>query len=376
MFHRVIATEGTTNLSGVHKREALESSYGRYGFDYIGDDHRDLAVFSVARQALLVDASRSLTEKASAFGNVSRAFTENRSTAIVIARALRLHQWAKNVLLAVPLVAAHMVLDLQAWLSVAIAFVSFGLVASATYLVNDLIDLQSDRIHPQKRFRPLASGRMPIPTGLALAAALGLLGFVISIALLPPGFGACLAVYVVLTLAYSFDLKRRMLVDVLTLAALYTLRILAGGAAVGAVVSEWLLMFSLFIFISLAFLKRNIELKGNEGGGGVAGRGYSAVDLDTIRIIGVAAGLISVLVLSLYINSPAVSELYRSPQMLWLMCPLLIYWIARIWFLAARGALHHDPVVFALLDSRSYVVAVCGLVIVLLAKIGPAWVHW
>jgi len=376
VFCRVFATESGVNLSGVQKRDALESFCGKQGFDYIGDNRKDLALFSVAREALLVDPSRSLLKKASAKGNVSRVFFENRLDFKVIGRALRLHQWAKNVLLGVPLLAAHMVFDLHAWINVAIAFFAFGLVASATYLVNDIVDLQSDRIHPQKRFRPLASGRLAIATGLMLAIALGLIGMACSVAFLPMGFVAYLVIYVALTLGYSFELKRRLLVDVLTLAALYTLRILAGGAAIGAVVSEWLLMFSLFIFISLAFLKRSIELKGKDGNARISGRGYSAVDLETIRIVGVSTGLISVMVLSLYISSPAVSELYRSPQMLWLICPLLIYWIARVWFLDARGQIHHDPVIFALVDWRSYVVGACGLVIVFLATVGFGRVIW
>lgn len=376
LFHKVFATEGGINLSGVHKRDALESSYGKHGFDYVGDDHKDFAIFSVARNALLVNPSRSLADKASAVGNVSRVFADKSSDFLVIARALRPHQWAKNALLAVPLLTAHLVLNFQAWMSLAAAFVTFCLVASATYLINDLLDLQSDRIHSQKRFRPLASGQMAIPAGLILAIALGVLGFAVSIAFLPAQFVAYLAAYFSLTLAYSLDLKHRLFVDVLALAILYTLRILAGGAAIGVVVSEWLLMFSLFIFISLAFLKRAIELRNKEGDAPVSGRSYSVVDLETIRVIGVAAGLMSVLVLSLYISSPAVSQLYRSPQMLWLMCPLLTYWIARIWFLAARGEVYHDPVVFALVDWRSYVVGALGLVVVFLAKAGPAGLHW
>jgi 4-hydroxybenzoate polyprenyltransferase len=324
----------------------------------------------------LVDPSQSLLKKASAAGNVSRVFSEKRSGVRIIARALRLHQWAKNVLLAVPLLTAHMVLNLEAWISVGIAFFGFSLVASATYLVNDLIDLQSDRIHTQKRFRPLASGRLAIRTALILAVALGSLGLALSVVFLPSGFVAYLVAYTVLTLGYSFDLKRRLLVDALALAVLYTLRILAGGAAIGVVVSEWLLMFALFIFISLAFLKRAVELQASEGSARLSGRGYSPVDLETIRVIGVSSGLGSVLVLSLYINSPAVSQLYRSPQILWIMCPLMIYWISRIWFLAARGQVTQDPVVFTLLDWRSYIVGACALLVVSFATLGPAGIRW
>lgn len=376
LFVKVFATDSGVNLSGARKRAALESAYGKHGFDYVGDNQKDLAIFSVAREALLVSPSRSLLAKASALGNVSRVFSENQSTMRIIAQALRLHQWAKNILLAVPLFTAHMVLNLEAWISVTIAFFGFSLVASATYLLNDLVDLQSDRLHAQKRFRPLASGRLPIAAGLILAIALGLLGFAVSIVFLASEFVHYLVAYAVLTLGYSFALKRQLLVDVLALAVLYTLRILAGGAAIAVVVSEWLLMFSLFVFVSLAFLKRFIELKGSDGSAQLSGRGYSPVDLETMRVVGVCSGLISALILSLYISSAAVSQLYRSPQMLWLLCPLLVYWIARIWFLAARGEVHHDPVVFAWVDGRSYGVGACGLVIILLAKIGPVEIHW
>ena len=372
LFSEVFATDDGVNLSGVRKRSALEAAYGERGFDYIGDSEKDLPVLSMARKALLVNPTRRVLARASEVGNVARIFTDPKSGARVVARALRLHQWAKNILLAVPLLAAHMVLDLQAWWSVVAAFLGFGLVASATYLVNDLADLGSDRIHPQKRFRPLASGRLSIRSGLMLAVAAGLLGFVLSAVLLPAVFVVYLCAYLILTLGYSFYLKRQLLVDVLALAVLYTLRILAGGAAIGVVVSEWLAMFSLFLFLSLAFLKRVIELDRSESGAKVSGRGYEPVDLETTRAIGVCSGLISVLVLSLYISSPVVSQMYRFPQALWLMCPLLIYWVGRIWLLAGRGEVHHDPVVFALLDWRSYVVGVLGLITALVASIGLA----
>lgn len=376
IFSRVLSTEGQVNLSGLHKRDALIAIYGKQGFDYIGDNQKDLPIFSAAREALLVNPSPSLLKRASAIAHVSRVFSEDRLNAKVIAKATRLHQWAKNVLLVVPLLSAHMVLSAQAWINVIIAFLSFGLVASSTYLINDLADLRSDRLHSHKRFRPLASGRLSIYAGLLLSITFGFLGFGISIALLPFGFTVYIIAYVALTLAYSFDLKRRLLVDALALAILYTMRILAGGAAVGVVVSEWLLMFSLFMFLSLAFLKRAIELKGAEENKRISGRAYSSIDLETVRVIGVSSGLMSVLVLSLYINSPAVSQLYQSPQMIWLICPLLIYWVARIWFLAGRGQVDHDPVVFALLDWRSYVLGACGLIIVIFAKIGPPSLHW
>jgi len=374
MFDKVFATDRDTNLSGSAKRDALVSAYGDHGYDYIGDNKKDLPIFASARHALLAFPSRQLLQQATALGNVAHVFPAAPPKAKTFARALRVHQWAKNALLAVPLLSAHLLFDQQAWINLILAFFSFGLVASATYLINDLLDLQSDRRHAKKRFRPLADGRIRIQSGIALCAMSAIAGLAIAV-LLPPAFGIYLGIYIALTLSYSFDLKRRLLVDVIALALLYTLRILAGGAAIGVAVSEWLLMFSLFIFISLAFLKRVIELAGSTSDTKVAGRGYSAIDIETARTIGVTSGLISVMVLSLYISSPAVTQLYRAPQVLWLMCPLLIYWISRIWFLAARGDVHHDPVVFALQDWRSYVVGAAGLVVMLIATYGPESLH-
>jgi len=376
LFSRVFATEGTTNLSARAKRDVLAACYGERGFDYIGDHEKDMQIFSTAREALLVNPSPSLARRAAAVGTVSQVFRDERVTPATFARAVRMHQWPKNILVAIPLLTAHLVYSPEAWVLTGVAFFAFCCVASATYLVNDLLDLQSDRMHAQKRHRPLASGHLAIPAAMAWSMGLGMFGLAIAIAFLPRAFVGYLGVYVALTLAYSFDLKRRLLIDALSLAILYTLRILAGGAALEVPVSEWLLMFSLFMFLSLAFLKRGIELQSHKGGGKVSGRGYAPVDLETIRVIGISSGLMSVLVFAFYINSPVVSQLYRSPQILWLMCPLLIYWIARIWFLAARGEVHHDPVVFALLDYRSLLAGACGVAVILLAKIGPVGLHW
>lgn len=368
IFSAVMATDGLVNLGGKRKRDALVEAYGEGGFDYIGDHPKDLAVFSSARFSMLADPSSSLKEKASQVGIVDKVFEHRRSRAKAIPRMLRVHQYAKNVLLGVPLITSHLVLDANAWLNLILAFLFFSFLASATYIINDLHDLPLDRKHQKKRFRPLASGDLSIPFGLGLALILTVVSFGFSMALLPNLFVIFLGTYALLTLAYSFTLKRRMIVDALTLAILYTLRIIAGAAAIGVVLSEWLLMFSLFFFVSLALLKRAIELEGMEGDKRIPGRGYLPTDTDIIRSIGPSSGLISVLVLALYINSPAVSKLYSTPQMLWLLCPLLIYWITRIWFLANRGQVHHDPIVFALMDVRSYIVAAIASIILILAS--------
>ncbi len=357
IFSGVMATERTLNLGGERKKEALVAAYGVGGFDYIGDHAKDLAIFSVARLSLLADPSDGLRDKAAKAGKVDMIFERRRRWSKVILRALRVHQYSKNVLLGVPLVTAHLVLDAGAWLNLIFAFLCFSMLASATYIVNDLHDLPLDRKHLKKRYRPLASGDMPIPFGIGLAFILACLSFGFTLVFLPRLFLVFLLIYTVLTLAYSFDLKRRLIVDALTLAMLYTLRIIAGAAAISVVLSEWLLMFSLFFFVSLALLKRAIELEGITDGKRIPGRGYLPSDADIIRSIGPSSGLLAVLVFSLYINSPSVTKLYSTPQMLWLLCPLLIYWITRIWFLANRGQVNHDPIVFALMDIRSYIVA-------------------
>ena len=368
IFTGVMATEGRLNLGGDRKREALVVVYGEGGFDYIGDHAKDLAIFSAARRSLLADPSAALRRQAAAAGTVERVFVHARRWHKVIPRALRVHQYAKNALLGVPLVTAHLILDAGAWLNLVLAFACFSMLASATYIVNDLHDLALDRRHAKKRFRPLASGDLSIASGIGLALVLAGLSFAFTLALLPRLFLAFLLVYTVLTLAYSFDLKRRLIVDALTLAMLYTLRIIAGAAAISVALSEWLLMFSLFFFVSLALLKRAIELDGITDGKRIPGRGYLPSDTDIIRSIGPTSGLLAVLVFALYINSPAVAKLYATPQLLWLLCPLLIYWITRIWFLANRGQVDHDPVVFALMDARSYIVAVLAGLTLFLAR--------
>ena len=368
IFSGVMGTEGKLNLGGERKKEALVAAYGAGGFDYIGDHQKDLVIFSAARLSLLADPSDGLRKKAAKVGKVDMVFEHSRRWIKIIPRALRVHQYAKNALLGVPLVTAHLIFDASAWLSLILAFLCFSMLASATYIVNDLIDLPLDRKHKKKRFRPLASGDLPIPFGIGLSFILACLSLGFALAFLPRLFLTFLLIYTVLTLFYSFDLKRRLIVDALTLAMLYTMRIVAGAAAISVALSEWLLMFSLFLFLSLALLKRVIELEGITNGKQIPGRGYLPSDADIIRSIGPTSGLLSVLVLTLYINSPAVTKFYSTPQMLWLLCPLLIYWITRIWFLANRGQVDHDPIVFALMDIRSYIVAVMAGIILFLAS--------
>jgi 4-hydroxybenzoate polyprenyltransferase len=286
-------------------------------------------------------------------------------------RAIRVHQWTKNLLLGTALVAGHRFGDASAYFHLIIAFFSFSFAASAVYLINDLLDLQSDRKHPTKRLRPLACGMISIPVGIAVALICLAASIALSLWALPTPFQLWLFVYLFVASLYSFDLKRRLLLDVIALAGLYSIRILAGGAAVNVVVSRWLLAFSMFIFMSLAFAKRYVEAVGTntDPGRKLAGRGYWSSDADLIRVVGPANGLMAVLVLTLYINSPDVRTLYNRPDVLWLLCPLLIYWVTRIWFLAHRGMLNEDPVLFALKDWRSYAVAAACALVMLAASL-------
>ena len=272
-------------------------------------------------------------------------------------RALRPHQWAKNLLVFVPLALTPQRLgERELELAALVAFVSFSLAASAGYVVNDLLDLEADRVHPDKCRRPFASGALGRLAGIAMAAVLGVAAFGLALALTPPGFALVLATYVGLTIAYSVYLKRLLLLDVILLAGLYTLRVIGGAAAISIGLTPWLLAFSLFIFLSLAFAKRYSELRlmASLREAGAKGRAYRVEDLELVAVLGATSGYLSVLVLCLYINSDVVRQLYRTVDMLWLLCPILLYWVSRIWFLAKRGDLPGDPVAFAVRDPVSW----------------------
>lgn len=257
----------------------------------------------------------------------------------------------------IPLLLAHKLQDRPSLLLGLLAALLFSLCASAVYVLNDLLDLESDRRHPHKRQRPFASGALPVSLGIGLIPLLSAAAFVPAILLLPRAFTMMLAAYALLTTVYSLVLKRMVMLDVLTLASLYVLRIVAGGAATATLVSPWLLAFSMFFFLSLAFIKRYSEIRdaGSDEALDGRGRGYRFGDAPLILSLGPASGYMSVLVLALYINSGSVSVLYRQPAALWLLGPCLLYWLTRMWFVAHRGEMHTDPVIFALKDPAGYV---------------------
>jgi 4-hydroxybenzoate polyprenyltransferase/phosphoserine phosphatase len=363
-FSEVIATENGRNLKGEEKRAELTRRFGEGGYDYVGDSKADLPVWEGAREALVVSPSKKLLEQAERRRPAAKVFqTEKRSKLKAAAKLMRPHQWAKNVLLFVPLILAHQWFDLGRILSVLLAFVSFSLSASAVYVLNDLLDLEADRKHPTKRNRPLAAGRLSIPHGIALFGALLTAGITIPLCFLSWTFVGMLAGYLVLTTAYSVHLKREPILDVFVLAGLYTHRILSGGIAANVLVSGWLLAFAVFFFLSLALAKRYAELAraSTEDRSTLDRRGYIVEDLGLIQALGPTTGYMAVLTFCLYINASDILGLYRTPTLLWGICLVLFYWITRVWFLARRRLLHEDPVIFATRDRVSYL---CGGVVV------------
>jgi 4-hydroxybenzoate polyprenyltransferase len=300
----------------------------------------------------------------------ARLFRLDAATLATWLGMLRVHQWAKNLLLFVPLIAAHRLREWPLLVAVLVASLAFSFGASAIYIINDVIDLASDRHHARKRLRPLASGRVSIRAGIG-ASALLLCAAIALGALLRWQFLGVMLAYLATATAYTFLLKKKLIVDVLCLAGLYTLRILAGGAAPDVPISFWLLVFSMFLFLSLAFVKRysELELVTRENGRSLAGRNYERADLDMLRSVGPASGYLAVLVLCLYLNDPKSAMLYHHPEVLWLLCPTVLYWITRIWFLAQRGQMHSDPVLFALTDKKSLVTGLVAAAILAAAAL-------
>jgi len=381
IFTGVLASDGQLNLAGHNKLAAFQSRFGD-NFSYIGNALPDLPLLQHCQEPMVANPTPGL-RAALRRARITpvRTFDERVSPLKAWLRAIRLHQWAKNTLIFVPLLLAH------AWApglvaGATLAFYSFGLCASATYIVNDLLDLEADRQHPRKRLRPFASGDLSALSGifvvaLFLAASLALALLVPhAIAALSPQllhlikphyFLLWLGIYLVTTLAYSLRLKRLVLVDVIILSGLYTIRIIAGSAASGIAVSTWLGSFSIFFFLSLAFVKRFAELESlrNRGGVSAGGRGYHVPDIEQLRSFGSASGYASVVVLTLYISTLDAAHLYQHTRRLWLLVPVLLLWISRLWLMASRGHLNEDPVVYAITDRRSLLL---GLVVVAIVR--------
>lgn len=362
LFDGVFGSDEKVNLSGAEKARLLADTFGEGGFDYAGNGEADLPVWRAARTAYVVEAPRRIRQSATPQGEVVVIGTGTVAGLDYI-RALRVHQWLKNLLILVPALAAHTVSpDLLG--PALLAFVSFSLCASSVYLLNDLIDLASDRAHATKRHRPFASGAVPLTHGLALFPLLLLVSMALALSL-SPAFAAVLAGYYCLTLAYSLFIKRILMLDVVVLASLYGCRVVAGSVAFGVIVSQWLTAFCVFLFLSLALIKRAAELSNRleQGKGDPSGRAYRLHDLAVVEMMASAAGFVAILILALYIRSPEVVMLYDDPEALWAVCLILTYWIGRVLILTHRGDMHEDPVVFAATDRTSlFCVVVAGAV--------------
>ncbi len=367
-FTAVLSSDATHNLSGSAKAAHLIKAYGERGFDYIGNSATDRPVWNAARHAMVVGGNAALVQSAIRIEPIASRIKP-------FIKALRPVQWLKNLLVFVPLLAGQKVGDPALFLAACMAFVAFSLTASSVYIVNDLLDLAADRRHHRKAMRPFASGSLPISAGIIAAPLLAVAGVAISLLFLPPIYLVVLAGYLLLTSLYSFWLKREVILDVILLAGLYTTRLLAGSAATGIEPSFWLLAFSQFIFLSLALVKRYTELRLKADDGGiVAGRGYYAADLPVLMALGASSGMMAVLVLALYIESPATAALYAGRGWLWLILPTFLYWVARLWMKTHRGEVHDDPVVFAARDRQSLVIA--GMLGIIFVAAAHDWRFW
>lgn len=366
-FADVLATTDT-NLVGENKAARLVELFGERQFDYAGNSRADCACWRSASQCYLVNANTGFSVAVRKQVEIAREFDRHTGVSIrLLLQALRLHQWAKNILVLVPLLASHRLFDWIALSETLIAFVAFGCCASLAYILNDLSDLDADRQHRSKCHRPFASGALPIVAGLGLALALLLVTLQLTY-FLPTGFTVYLLLYFVVTNLYTLRLKQVPILDIAILAGLYTLRVVAGGFTAHSETSFWLLAFSCFIFFSLAIVKRLSELQAisTTREQPVQCRGYWTSDMPVLMGLGTASAMMAVLVLALYINSPDVVELYSSPRYLWLLCPIIALWLGRVWLITGRGEMHDDPVVFALRDRSSWLLfAVAALCMVI-----------
>ena len=356
IFSEVYGTENDINLKGANKLKLLVKKFGEGKFDYIGDAKVDVQIFACSRYCYLVNPANAVERKAKNLPGFKNNFNASKTKLTDYLKAIRIYQWIKNILIFVPLITSHKLSVFNLSLSF-LGFISFSLVASAGYLLNDLLDLNSDRKHPRKQFRPVASGKLSIINtvllsiiflvmGIGLAASLNLLFLVI------------LLLYFCISFSYSLLFKKMVLYDVFILALLYSIRVFAGGLLIDVALSFWLIAFSTFIFLSLAFVKRYSELIQMRDAPDLKnhGRAYAVEDINLLQVMGIVSGFLSAVVFSLYINSPEVTQLYSKPKILWAISFLFLFWISRIWLFTTRGKMTDDPIVFAIKDVTSYFV--------------------
>ncbi len=368
LFDEVHGSDGARNLKGNAKAKFLVERYGASNYDYIGDAAADIPVWASAEKAITVGLSRPTQKRVRSLGGEVLHLPARKAGLNMYFKAMRPHQWAKNVLVFLPLLTDHEMF-LADWIQGLLAFISFSLVASSVYVLNDLLDLSADRAHPRKCKRPFASGALPLKHGTLMAPGLLLGGVVFGVLVQRLEFLLVLGIYYLGTLLYSLVLKRKMIVDILALAGLYSLRIFGGGAATDTVISKWLLAFSVFFFFSLAAVKRQGELVDavTMHREKAAGRGYANSDLPMVSLMAIAGGYVAVLIMALYLNSPDVSALYKHPARLWGICLILLYWISRMVMMAHRGSMNDDPIVFSIKDPPSRYCGVAVAVIIIAA---------
>jgi 4-hydroxybenzoate polyprenyltransferase len=370
LFSEVMASDGITNLKAGRKRDALVTRFGEKGFDYAGNATDDLAVWESAAGIIAVNPCAKVRRALK--NRPARIFEDRPARLKVWLKALRVHQWTKNSLIFLPMLLAHRLNDPELYTKAVLAFFAFSFAASSIYVFNDLLDLHADQHHPRKKNRPFAAGNLSLLAAAVVAPVLVLAALSISL-LLPAVFTEVLLLYLVITTLYSWRLKQIALLDVMTLSGLYSIRILAGTAAYGVETSTWLIAFSIFLFFSLAMVKRYAELRevsqGNPEAVRVRGRGYCEADLPMLAGFGAGSGCVAVLVLALYINSEKVVQFYKHPAILWLICPLFLYWIARVWLLASRGELSDDPLEFAARDPQTWLIGALSVAVLIFGSI-------
>ncbi len=368
VFDEVYGSTAELNLKGTRKAEFLCGKFGEHGFEYLGDSNADLPVWRAAKGAYVV-GPRNLMLKAQSAASVLRHFESSSVSLATYLRSLRIHHWSKNLLIFLPVLLAHR-LAWRPWREVILGFLLFGTCASGLYIVNDLLDLHSDRKHPYKKTRPFAAGELPLWVGILESLVL-VPGSLVLSAIMAPKLAVVLVAYSALTILYSWQIKKIVLLDTFLLSGFYTFRIWAGGLVSDTPLSGWFMGFSVFFFLSLAMAKRSSELMHasrlvQEGD---SGRGYRVGDRDVLATIGIASCFAAAVVLVLYTQSPEVHALYLEPQRLILLCPIMVYWLSRVWLVASRGELKADPVQFALRDRTSWILAAVAFSVLLLSNL-------
>lgn len=371
IFQEVLASSGQVNLKGKRKLKVLLEKFGEKNFDYAGNDAADLHIFPHARRSILVNPDSSTLRRARKTAEVEQVFTDPQNCSLFkLFKAMRVYQWVKNILLLIPLLTSHEWNEIGNFWALTLGFVSFGFCASGGYIFNDLLDLWADRGHPRKKNRPFASGEISILEGTILMGLLQTLGLTLAALVNTPFFFTVL-IYSVISLSYTFLFKTYALIDVLILASLYTIRVIAGALLIDVPLSFWLLAFCVFIFFSLALVKRCSELislsRNRTDFEKTIGRDYYVSDIAYLKDMGIASGYLAILIVAFYINSSNVMTLYARPTVLWLLCPVLFYWISRLWLKTGRGEMHDDPIIFSVRDRGSRVAVAMMAVIILFA---------